>query len=202
MLVGLQGSGKTTTCREARAAPAQGAGQEAAARRRRPPAPRRDRPARVARQADRASRSTARTPAATRSQVVQARGSQAAKTPATTSSSSTPPAGCTSTTTLMDELAATCATRPSPHEVLLVLDAMTGQDAVNVAPRRSTSTLAVDGVILTKLDGDARGGAALSIKRRHRQARSSSSASARSSTHSRSSIPTGSPAASSAWATS
>jgi len=50
-----------------------------------------------------------------------------------------------------------------PHEILLVVDAMTGQDAVNVA-ESFNNALGIDGVILTKLDGDARGGAALSIK--------------------------------------
>ncbi|MBU2701220.1 signal recognition particle subunit SRP54 [Sporomusaceae bacterium BoRhaA] len=50
-----------------------------------------------------------------------------------------------------------------PHEILLVVDAMTGQDAVNVA-QNFDQDLGLDGVILTKLDGDARGGAALSIK--------------------------------------
>jgi signal recognition particle subunit SRP54 len=50
-----------------------------------------------------------------------------------------------------------------PREILLVADAMTGQDAVNVA-RRFNEALDIQGVILTKLDGDARGGAALSIK--------------------------------------
>lgn len=50
-----------------------------------------------------------------------------------------------------------------PHEILLVVDAMTGQDAVNVA-ESFHNELGVDGVILTKLDGDTRGGAALSIK--------------------------------------
>jgi signal recognition particle subunit SRP54 len=50
-----------------------------------------------------------------------------------------------------------------PHNVLLVVDAMTGQDAVNVA-EQFAETAAFDGVIITKLDGDARGGAALSIK--------------------------------------
>ena len=53
--------------------------------------------------------------------------------------------------------------RFSPHETLLVVDAMTGQDAVNVA-QAFESEVGFDGVILTKLDGDARGGAALSIK--------------------------------------
>ncbi len=51
----------------------------------------------------------------------------------------------------------------NPREVLLVADAMTGQDAVNVA-KKFNETLDIQGVILTKLDGDARGGAALSIK--------------------------------------
>ncbi|HEY8361578.1 MAG TPA: signal recognition particle protein [Tissierellaceae bacterium] len=51
----------------------------------------------------------------------------------------------------------------NPHEVLLVLDAMTGQDAVNVA-ETFNNRLGITGVILTKLDGDARGGAALSIR--------------------------------------
>ena len=54
-------------------------------------------------------------------------------------------------------------TRVKPHESLLVCDAMTGQDAVNSAGEFDAS-LGIDGVILTKLDGDARGGAALSIK--------------------------------------
>ncbi len=50
-----------------------------------------------------------------------------------------------------------------PHEVLLVVDAMTGQDAVNVA-ESFHSLLGLTGVILTKLDGDTRGGAALSVR--------------------------------------
>jgi signal recognition particle subunit SRP54 len=50
-----------------------------------------------------------------------------------------------------------------PHNVLLVLDSMTGQDAVNVADAFSKS-IDFDGIVLTKLDGDARGGAALSVK--------------------------------------
>ena len=50
-----------------------------------------------------------------------------------------------------------------PKEVLLVADAMTGQDAVNIA-KTFNQRLGIDGVILTKMDGDARGGAALSIK--------------------------------------
>jgi len=51
-----------------------------------------------------------------------------------------------------------------PHEILLVVDSMTGQDAVNVA-QSFNETLGIDGVILTKLDGDTRGGAALSVKK-------------------------------------
>jgi signal recognition particle subunit SRP54 len=50
-----------------------------------------------------------------------------------------------------------------PKEVLLVADAMTGQDAVNIA-KNFNERLGVDGVVLTKMDGDARGGAALSIR--------------------------------------
>lgn len=50
-----------------------------------------------------------------------------------------------------------------PHEVLFVADAMTGQDAVNIA-KSFNEKIGIDGVILTKMDGDARGGAALSIK--------------------------------------
>ncbi len=50
-----------------------------------------------------------------------------------------------------------------PHEILLVVDAMTGQESVNVAQAFNDS-LGLDGVVMTKLDGDARGGAALSVK--------------------------------------
>jgi signal recognition particle subunit SRP54 len=63
---------------------------------------------------------------------------------------------------LMKELAEV-KKRVKPHDVLLVVDAMTGQDAVNVA-ERFAETADFDGVVLTKLDGDARGGAALSVK--------------------------------------
>ncbi|WP_027339990.1 signal recognition particle protein [Halonatronum saccharophilum] len=62
---------------------------------------------------------------------------------------------------LMDELK-DIKKEVKPHEILLVVDSMTGQDAVNVA-QSFDEALGVDGVILTKLDGDARGGAALSI---------------------------------------
>jgi signal recognition particle subunit SRP54 len=63
---------------------------------------------------------------------------------------------------LMRELA-NIKKRTKPHDVLLVVDAMTGQDAVNVAEQFSEQA-GFDGVILSKLDGDARGGAALSVK--------------------------------------
>ena len=63
---------------------------------------------------------------------------------------------------LMEELAAV-RKEARPTNVLLVLDAMTGQEAVNVA-RAFLERVAFDGVVLTKLDGDARGGAALSVK--------------------------------------
>ncbi|MCL0032640.1 signal recognition particle protein [Peptococcaceae bacterium] len=52
----------------------------------------------------------------------------------------------------------------SPHEILLVVDAMTGQDAVNVA-ESFNEKLEIDGIIMTKLDGDTRGGAALSVRK-------------------------------------
>ena len=51
-----------------------------------------------------------------------------------------------------------------PHEILLVVDSMTGQDAVNVASSFNEA-LGIDGVVLTKLDGDTRGGAAISVKK-------------------------------------
>ena len=64
--------------------------------------------------------------------------------------------------TLMDELKRMKAA-VHPNEILLVVDAMTGQDAVNAATAFDVA-LGIDGVVLTKLDGDARGGAALSIR--------------------------------------
>ncbi len=63
---------------------------------------------------------------------------------------------------LMDELVR-IKTRTKPHEILLVVDAMTGQDAVNAA-EGFNAKLGIDGIIMTKLDGDSRGGAALSVK--------------------------------------
>ena len=63
---------------------------------------------------------------------------------------------------MMNEIAAV-SKAVTPHQIYLVCDAMTGQDAVNSA-KEFNERLELDGVILTKLDGDARGGAALSVK--------------------------------------
>ena len=63
---------------------------------------------------------------------------------------------------LMDELKS-IRKEVKPHEILLVVDAMTGQDAVNVA-QTFHEQLGIDGIVMTKLDGDTRGGAALSVK--------------------------------------
>lgn len=63
---------------------------------------------------------------------------------------------------LMNELK-TIKSEVKPHEILLVVDAMTGQDAVNVAASFNEA-LGIDGLVLTKLDGDTRGGAALSAR--------------------------------------
>ena len=63
---------------------------------------------------------------------------------------------------MMNEIA-TVKEAVSPQEILFVVDSMTGQDAVNTA-KAFNDRLDFDGVVLTKLDGDTRGGAALSIK--------------------------------------
>ena len=100
---------------------------------------------------------------------------------------------------LMDELVRV-RDAVKPHDTLLVLDAMTGQDAVNVAEafreRGRLRRRRPD-----KLDGDARGGAALSVRAVTGKPIKFVVASARSSTSSRSSTPTAWPRASSAWAT-
>jgi len=64
---------------------------------------------------------------------------------------------------LMEELA-DIKKEVKPHEILLVVDALTGQDAVNVAEGFS-GKLGIDGIVMTKMDGDSRGGAALSVKK-------------------------------------
>jgi signal recognition particle subunit SRP54 len=63
---------------------------------------------------------------------------------------------------MMNEIAA-IKKAVDPHEILFVVDAMTGQDAVNTA-KAFNDRLDFDGVVLTKMDGDTRGGAALSIR--------------------------------------
>ncbi len=63
---------------------------------------------------------------------------------------------------LMAEVAAV-KSATNPHEVLLVVDAMTGQDAVNTA-RAFQDTVGITGIVMTRIDGDARGGAALSMR--------------------------------------
>ena len=65
--------------------------------------------------------------------------------------------------TLMQELK-DIKSNIKPHEILLVVDAMTGQEAVNIA-EKFNEDLGIDGVVLTKLDGDMRGGAAISVKK-------------------------------------
>ncbi len=64
---------------------------------------------------------------------------------------------------LMEELA-NIKKAVRPHEILLIVDALTGQDAVNVA-EGFNSKLGIDGIVMTKMDGDSRGGAALSAKK-------------------------------------
>ena len=69
-------------------------------------------------------------------------------------------------TTLDDEMMAEAAAvkqAANPHEVLLVADALTGQDAVNVA-RSFNERVGLTGIVLTRVDGDGRGGAALSMR--------------------------------------
>src|SRR5204862_343148 len=63
---------------------------------------------------------------------------------------------------VLDELRA-IKKETGPHHVLLVVDAMTGQDAITVADKFNAA-VGIDAVILTKMDGDARGGAALSVR--------------------------------------
>ena len=160
LLAGLQGSGKTTASAKLALLPAQGR-QAAGARRRRPAAPGRDRPARAA-------RPPAPDPGLPQGHAGPGRGRRstgsrrARDRRAATSSSSTPPGRLHVDEALMDELARV-RDAAKPTNVLLVLDAMTGQEAVNVA-EAFQERVAFDGVILTKLDGDARGGAALSVR--------------------------------------
>ena len=68
---------------------------------------------------------------------------------------------------MMEELVENQRSRHCRSRLLLVVDAMTGQDAVNVASTFDEK-VGIDGVVLTKMDGDTRGGAALSIQRSDR----------------------------------
>ena len=101
---------------------------------------------------------------------------------------------------LMTELERAQEQRSNPTEILFVADAMTGQDAVKSADEFH-KRLGITGVVLTKMDGDARGGGALSIRHSHRPAAQVRRHRAKSPTRSSRSIPTASPRASSAWAT-
>ena len=161
MLAGLQGSGQDDRRREARPH-AEEPGSRRAARRRRPPAPGRGRAAAGA-------RPPARPPG-----VVRAR--RRPKDPVEVARTSLDEAARLGKnlvivdtagrlqvdTDLMDELRHV-RDAVNPTDTLLVVDAMTGQEAVNVATAFDEA-VGLDGVILTKIDGDARGGAALSVK--------------------------------------
>ena len=160
LLAGLQGSGKTTAAAQARAAPAQGA-----ARRRRSSPADLQRPAAID-QLEQLGRQIQipvyRDDSRTRWRDARKGLAAGAADDGATWSSSTPPAACTIDEALMEELARV-RDEAKPTNVLLVLDSMTGQEAVNVA-EAFQERIAFDGVVLTKLDGDARGGAALSVK--------------------------------------
>mgnify|MGYP003693728359 CR=1 FL=1 len=160
LLAGLQGSGKTTFAGKlARWLKAQVEARAARERRRLPSG--RDRPAREAgRACGRRVLAGAGRHAAGRDRA-RAGWSRRA-TQGSTSCWSTRRGGCTSTTTLMSELEQV-KSAIRPHQVLLVVDGMTGQEAVRIG-ETFTSRIGVDGLVLTKMDGDARGGAALSLR--------------------------------------
>ena len=195
LLAGLQGSGKTTTAAKL-ALHLRKAGQEARARRRRPAAAR----PRSTSSSSSASRSRSPSTAPTRRTRSRPRteGLERAKADGRDVVIVDTAGRLHVDEALMDELAAV-RDAVKPLNVLLVLDAMTGQEAVNVA-EAFQERIAFDGVVLTKLDGDARGGAALSVKAITGKP-SSSPRSARSSTSSRSSTPIAWRRGSSAWAT-
>ena len=160
MLCGLQGSGKTTTCGKlARLLASQG--RKPLLGRRRPPAPRRRRAAQGHRRSSSASRSTAR-PTPTPVKVCQD-----AVVEANRQGRDTIILDTAGRLHIDDELMAELEQiekKVKPHQVFFVCDAMTGQDAVASA-EAFNEALELDGVILTKLDGDARGGAALSVRK-------------------------------------
>ena len=157
MLCGLQGSGKTTTAGKL-ALTLKDRGRKpllAAADLQRPGAVEQ-----LKRSASRStSPSTARRPTPSMSAATPCPGQADSSA---TRSSSTPPAGLQIDEELMDELKQ-IDKLVKPDEVYLVVDAMIGQEAANVA-KAFNDALELNACILTKLDGDARGGAALSIK--------------------------------------
>ncbi len=166
LMAGLQGSGKTTTSGKARPVVKKSRPPPHARLRRRLPS-RRPRAARhrsplhqlpdLRRQANRRT-----SPAPTPSSASPKKPSAKPPTTAATCSSSTPPAATRSTPpswTRWPQLKKLL----NPSEILFVADAMTGQDAVNSA-KAFNDLLTITGAILTKMDGDARGGAALSIR--------------------------------------
>ena len=159
LLAGLQGSGKTTAAGKLALLLAEG-GTEAGARGRRPAASR----PRSTSSSSSASRSACRstpTSAAIRSRP-SATGSSARKADGRDVVILDTAGRLHVDEALMEELAAV-RREAKPTNVLLVLDAMTGQEAVNVA-QAFQERIDFDGVVLTKLDGDARGGAALSVR--------------------------------------
>ena len=160
LLAGLQGSGKTTAAAKL-ALMLRKDGQDAGARRRRPPAPGRDRPARAARPPDpgpRLRRGAQGPGRGGASRASRGRKEQGADVVIVDT------AGRHQVDERPDGRArADRAGESKPTNVLLVLDAMTGQEAVNVA-EAFQERVAFDGIVLTKLDGDARGGAALSVR--------------------------------------
>ena len=159
LLAGPPGLGQDDDGGEARAAPPQG-GRAAGARRGGPAAPGGDRAARAARQADLdpGLRGGAR-----RSGEGGARRARASARRVDRDVVILDTAGRLHVDEALMEELARVRDEAKPHNVLLVLDAMTGQEAVNVA-QSFQERIAFDGVVMTKLDGDARGGAALSVK--------------------------------------
>ena len=160
LMAGLQGSGKTTACAKlARHLKESGQGRRARRLRRLPA--RRGRAAGHRRRARRRAPSTSRAPTPTRSRSPPGRWTGPSEEGRDVLIVDT--AGRLHVDEeLMDELAR-IRKRTKPHDVLLVVDAMTGQDAVGVAESFAEAA-EFDGVVMTKLDGDARGGAALSVK--------------------------------------
>ncbi len=157
MMAGVQGSGKTTACAKL-ALPAQGEGQAPAAGRGRPPAARRRRAAAHAGRRDRRAGRLAR--ASDPVSVAKNALKQAEREGADVVIVDT--AGRLHVDPEMMSRRAGSRTPSGPHHVLMACDAMTGQDAV-VQARAFMEEVDTTGFILTKLDGDARGGAALSI---------------------------------------